>query len=60
MFETAVRRASLLQCDTAAWQALVQRGMAQDLSLHGPALAYLALFAQACQTRAVAPRGAAM
>ncbi len=58
-FEAAVRRALALKRDAAAWQAVVQRGMAQDLSWTGPAQAYLALYAQARQARATAPRGLA-
>ena len=58
-FEAAVRRALALKRDAAAWRAVVQRGMAQDLSWTGPAQAYLALYAQARQARATAPRGLA-
>ncbi len=58
-FETAVRRASLLKRDTGSWQAVVQRGMALDLSWAGPAQAYLALYAQARRARAAAPRALA-
>ncbi len=56
-FESAVRRALALKRDAGAWQAVMQRGMAQDLSWTGPAQAYLALYAQARQARAAAPRG---
>ena len=38
-------------------QAVMVRGMAQDLSWAGPAQAYLALYAQARAARAAAPRG---
>jgi len=59
-FESAVRRALALKRDAAAWQAVMQRGMAQDLSWTGPAQAYLALYGQARQARATAPRGLAV
>jgi len=58
-FEAAVRRAQGLRRDTAAWQAVMRRGMAQDLSWAGPAQAYLALYDQARTARATAPRGLA-
>lgn len=56
-FEAAVRRALALRSNTPAWQALMRRGMAQDLSWAGPARDYLALYAQAIRARAEAPRG---
>jgi len=56
-FEAAVRRAQALRRDPAGWQAVMARGMAQDLSWAGPAQAYLALYAQARAARAAAPRG---
>ncbi len=56
-FEAAVRRAQALRRDPVAWQALMRRGMAQDLSWAGPAQAYLALYGQALAARAAAPRG---
>jgi starch synthase len=56
-FEGAVRRAVALKRDAAAWAAVVQRGMALDLSWTGPARDYLALYAQALAARAAAPRG---
>ena len=56
-FEAAVRRALALKADAAAWQVLMRRGMAQDLSWAGPARDYLALYRQALQARATAPRG---
>jgi starch synthase len=58
-FEGAVRRARALHQDPAAWQAVMQRGMAQDLSWTGPARAYLALYEAARQARISAPRGLA-
>jgi starch synthase len=39
------------------WQALMQRGMAQQWSWDGPASQYMALYEQACQSRRAAPRG---
>jgi len=57
--ETAVRRAQALRRDPTAWQAVMRRGMAQDLSWAGPAQAYLALYDQARAARATAPRGLA-
>ena len=56
-FEDAVRRALALRADAAAWQAVMVRGMRQDLSWAGPARDYLALYAQAQRQRAA--RGAA-
>lgn len=56
-FDAAVRRAQALKRDPAAWQAVMLRGMAQDLSWTGPARDYLALYGQARQARAQAPRG---
>lgn len=56
-FEAAVRRAQTLRRDPVAWQALMQRGMAQDLSWAGPAQHYLTLYGQALAARAAAPRG---
>ncbi len=59
-FAAAVRRAQALRRDDpVAWQALLQRGMAQDLSWAGPAQDYLALYGQALAARAAAPRGLA-
>jgi starch synthase len=46
-FEQAVRRVLTLKADPAAWAARQQRGMAQDLSWHGPAKEYMALYAGA-------------
>lgn len=56
-FAAAVQRALALRRDAAAWLAVQQRGMAQDLSWAGPAKAYLGLYAQALQARRTAPRG---
>ncbi|GCL61591.1 glycogen synthase GlgA [Pseudaquabacterium pictum] len=56
-FEAAVRRAQALRRDVAAWQTVMRRGMAQELSWAGPAQAYLALYTQARAARAAAPRG---
>ena len=56
-FEAAVRRAQALHRDAAAWQTVMRRGMAQELSWAGPAQAYLALYTQARAARAAAPRG---
>ena len=58
-FEACVQRALALKADAPAWQAVMQRGMAQDLSWAGPAQAYLALYSQALQARAQSPRGLA-
>ena len=55
-FEAAVRRAVALKRDALGWAAVVRNGMAQDLSWTGPAKAYLALYAQARQAKADAPR----
>ena len=56
-FEACVRRALSLNADAAAWQAVMQRGMTQDLSWSGPARGYLALYDQARLARAASPRG---
>jgi starch synthase len=58
-FEDAVRRALALHQDGTAWQAVMQRGMGQDLSWAGPARAYLALYDEARRARRDAPRGLA-
>ena len=58
-FEACVQRALALKADAPAWQAVMQRGMTQDLSWAGPAQAYLALYSQALQARAQSPRGLA-
>ena len=57
-FEAAVRRALALRAagDGAAWQAVMRRGMVQDLSWAGPARDYLALYRQALAARAASPR----
>ena len=55
-FEACVQRALVLKRDAAAWQAVMQRGMAQDLTWAGPARDYLALYAQAQLARAASPR----
>ena len=55
-FEACMRRALLLKRDTAAWQAVMRRGMSQNLSWAGPARDYLALYAQARLARAAGPR----
>lgn len=55
-FEACVRRARALQIQPAAWQAVMARGMAQDLSWAGPARDYLALYEQALQSRAAGQR----
>jgi starch synthase len=57
-FEAAVRRALALRRAPAAWQAVMRRGMAQDLSWAGPAQHYLALYGEALAARAAAPRSA--
>jgi starch synthase len=51
-FELCVRRALNLKADPAAWAARQQLAMAQDLSWHGPAKEYLALYARARPTAA--------
>ena len=58
-FEACVQRAVALKADAPAWRAVMQRGMAQDLSWAGPAHAYLALYQQALEARAKSPRGLA-
>ena len=58
-FEACVQRALALKADAPAWQAVMQRGMAQDLSWAGPATAYLGLYQQARVARAKSPRGLA-
>ncbi len=58
-FEACVQRALALKADAPAWRAVMQRGMAQDLSWAGPAHAYLALYQQALEARARSPRGLA-
>jgi starch synthase len=57
-FETCVMRALALKADAAAWQAVMRRGMAQDLSWDGPARSYLGLYRQAIAARAATPRSA--
>ena len=51
-----MQRAVALKRDAAAWQAMMRRGMAQNLSWAGPARDYLALYAQARLCRAAAAR----
>ena len=51
-----VRRAIALRADSAAWQATMRRGMAQDLSWAGPAHEYIALYQAARQARREQPR----
>jgi len=55
-FEACVRRALALHAQPQAWQAVMARGMAQDLSWAGPARDYLTLYEQALQSRATGPR----
>ena len=55
--EACLQRALVLHRQPEAWQAVMLRGMAQDLSWAGPARDYLALYRQALQARAAAPRG---
>jgi starch synthase len=55
-FDAAVRRALVLRQDAVAWQAMMLRGMVQDLSWAGPARAYLALYEQALRARGSSPR----
>ena len=55
-FEACTRRALLLKRNAAAWQAVMRRGMSQNLSWTGPARDYLALYAQARLARAAGPR----
>ena len=47
----ALERALALYREPAAWQALMQRGMAQDFSWDVAATAYLALYADAVAAR---------
>ena len=42
--------------DAAAWQAVMLRGMAQDLSWTGPARDYLDLYGEARTARMASPR----
>jgi starch synthase len=56
-FEACARRALALKRDASAWQAVMRRGMSEDLSWAGPAREYLALYLQARSARAQAPRG---
>lgn len=55
-FEAGVRRAVVLRRDAGAWLAMMRRAMTQDLSWVGPARDYLALYAEARQSRAQSPR----
>ena len=55
--EACLQRAWALYRQPAGWQAVMARGMAQDLSWAGPARDYLALYQQALQSRAAEPRG---
>ena len=55
--EACLHRALALHRQPDAWQVVMARGMAQDLSWAGPARDYLALYRQALQARATAPRG---
>ena len=57
-FDACMQRALALKADAAGWQAVMQRGMAQDLSWDGPARSYLALYRQAIAARAASPRSA--
>ena len=50
--EACVLRAVTLKRDPAAWQVVMQRGMAQDLSWAGPARDYLKLYTLAQADRA--------
>ena len=54
--EACVMRALALRQDVAAWQAVMLRGMAQDLSWTGPARDYLTLYDEARAARIAAPR----
>jgi starch synthase len=58
-FEACVLRAAEFRRDASAWQGLMARGMAQDLSWAGPARDYLALYEQARRAHVGAPRGLA-
>ena len=55
-FEACARRAVMLKRDAVAWQAVLRRGMSQNLSWAGPARDYLALYAQARAARAAGLR----
>ncbi len=55
--EACLQRALAARRNPADWAAMMARGMAQDLSWAGPARDYLALYQQALQARASAPRG---
>jgi len=50
-FERCVRRALELRAQPAAWQRLMVRGMAQELSWAGPAQRYSALYEEAIESR---------
>lgn len=50
-FERCVRRAMQLRAEPAAWQRLMARGMAQELSWAGPAQHYAALYEEALSRR---------
>ena len=52
----AMERALAAWRDPGRWQAIVQAGMAQDLSWDGPAREYLALYDEACRARRETPR----
>jgi len=54
--QAAFERARLVWREPAAWQALMQAGMAAELSWDGPARQYLALYEAACQARRESPR----
>ena len=49
--QQAITRAFELYRQRAAWARLVQRGMGEDLSWHGPAQQYMALYEQLCAAR---------
>ena len=55
-FEACVRRAWVLKRNAVAWQAVMRRGMSQNLSWAGPASDYLALYALARLSRAAGAR----
>ncbi len=54
--EACVMRALSLRQDLSAWQTVMRRGMAQDLSWAQPARDYLALYDEARAMRIAAPR----
>jgi starch synthase len=57
VLQTCIERALAVYRQPPLWQALMQRGMAQQLSWDVPAAQYMALYEQACRSRRSAPLG---